>query len=43
MQILNLTKNPSENEILEMHSINQENIPEVGDVSDIEDFKALVY
>ena len=43
MQILNLTKNPSENEVLEMHSINQENIPEVGDVSDIEDFKALVY
>ncbi len=25
-----------------MHSINQENIPEVGDVSEIEDFKALV-
>ena len=42
MQILNLTKNPSENEVLEMHSINQENIPEVGDVSEIEDFKALV-
>tara|TARA_B100001013_G_scaffold204933_1_gene124297 strand:- start:416 stop:907 length:492 start_codon:yes stop_codon:yes gene_type:complete len=42
VQILNLTKNPSENEVLEMHSINQENIPEVGDVSEIEDFKALV-
>lgn len=43
MQILSLTKPPSEKEIQEMHCINQENIPEVGDVSKIEDFKALVH
>ena len=42
MQILSLTKPLSEKEVQEMHSINQENIPEVGDVSEIEDFKALV-
>ena len=42
MQILSLTQPPSEKEVQEMHCINQENTPEVGDVSNIEDFKALV-
>ena len=42
MQILSLTQPPSEKEVQEMHYINQENTPEVGDVSEIEDFKALV-
>ena len=42
MHILSLTKPPSENEIKEMHTINQENIPEVGDLSELEDFRARV-
>ena len=42
MQILSLTKPPSGKEVQEMHCINQENIPEVGNVSEIEDFKVLV-
>ena len=42
MQIFSLTQPPSEKEVQEMHCINQENTPEVGDVSEIEDFKALV-
>ena len=42
MQIQSLTKPPSGKEAQEMHCINQENIPEVGDVSQIEDFNALV-
>ena len=42
MHILSLTKSPSENEVKEMHLINQENIPELGDVPELEDFKLLV-
>jgi len=42
VQILSLTQPPSEKEVQEMHYINQENTPEVGDVSEIEDFNALV-
>jgi len=42
VQILSLTKPPSGKEVQEMHCINQENIPEVGNVSEIEDFKVLV-
>ena len=42
MHILSLTKPPSENEIKEMHTINQENIPEVGDLSELEDFRSRV-
>ena len=42
MQIQSLTKPPSGKEAQEMHCINQENIPEVGDVPQIEDFNALV-
>ena len=42
MQIQSLTKPPSGKESQEMHCINQENIPEVGDVPQIEDFNALV-
>jgi len=40
--ILSLTKPPSENEVEEMHLINQENIPELGDVPELEDFKLRV-
>ena len=42
MYILSLTKPPSENEVEEMHLINQENIPELGDVPELEDFKLRV-
>ena len=42
MHILSLGKPPSENEVVEMQTINQENIPEVGDLSVLEDFKARV-
>ena len=42
VHIFSLTKPPSENEIKEMHIINQENIPEVGDLSELEDFRARV-
>ena len=42
MHILSLTKPPSENEVEEMHLINQENIPELGDVPELEDFKLRV-
>ena len=42
MHILSLGKPPSENEVEEMHTINQENIPEVGDLSELEDFRARV-
>ena len=42
MQILRLAQPPSEKEVQEMHCINQENTPEVGEVSKIEDFKTLV-
>ena len=42
MHILSLGKPPSENEVVEMHTINQENIPEVGDLSELEDFRARV-
>ncbi|GIT33502.1 MAG: hypothetical protein Ct9H300mP3_10330 [Gammaproteobacteria bacterium] len=42
MHILSLAKPPSENEVVEMQTINQENIPEVGDLSELEDFRARV-
>ena len=42
MHILGLAKPPSENEVEEMHLINQENIPELGDVPELEDFKLRV-
>lgn len=42
MHILSLTKPPSENEVEEMHLINQENIPELGDLPELEDFKLRV-
>ena len=42
MHILSLGKPPSENEVVEMHTINQENIPEVGALSELEDFRARV-
>ena len=42
MHIHSLAKPPSEKEIAEMQTINQENIPEVGDLSELEDFRARV-
>ena len=42
MHILSLGKPPSKNEVVEMQVINQENIPEVGDLSELEDFRARV-
>ena len=42
MHILSLINPLSENEIAEMHIINEENIPEVGSLAEIEDFKARV-
>ena len=42
MEILSLTQPVSEKEVIEMHVINQENIPEVGGLADINDFNARV-
>ena len=42
MHILTLAKLPSENEVKEMHDINQENVPELGGLSELEDFWARV-
>ncbi len=42
MHILTLAKLPSENEVKEMHVINQENVPELGGLSELEDFWARV-
>ncbi|GIT60937.1 MAG: hypothetical protein Ct9H300mP20_07640 [Gammaproteobacteria bacterium] len=42
MHILSLSKPPAENEVVEMQTINQENIPEVGDLSVLEEFRARV-
>ena len=42
MEILSLTQPVSEKEVREMHVINQENIPEVGGLADINDFNARV-
>jgi len=42
VHILSLAKPPSEKEVAEMQTINQENIPEVGDLSELEDFRARV-
>ena len=42
MEILTLTLPASEKEVREMHVINQENIPEVGGLADINDFNARV-
>jgi len=39
--ILSLTKPLSEKEIKEMHSINQENSPDVGDIPNIDQFQEL--
>ena len=41
MLILSLTKPLSEKEIKEMHSINQENSPDVGDIPNIDQFQEL--
>ncbi len=42
MEILTLTQPASEKEVREMHIINQENIPEVGGLADINDFNDRV-
>ena len=42
MHILTLSKPPSEKEVKEMHVINQENVPELGGLSELEDFWARV-
>ena len=42
MHILTLAKPPSEKEVEEMHVINQENVPELGGLSELEDFWARV-
>ena len=42
MDILTLAKPPSEKEVKEMHIINQENVPELGGLSELEDFWARV-
>ena len=42
MHILTLAKPPSEKEVKEMHVINQENVPELGGLSELEDFWARV-
>jgi len=42
VHILSLAKPPGEKEVVEMQTINQENIPEVGDLSELEDFRARV-
>ena len=42
MDLISLKKPLKEDQVNGMHSLNQENIPEVGDVSDLVDFQLLI-
>lgn len=42
MDLISLKKPLKEDQVNDMHSINQENVPEVGDVSDLVDFQLLL-
>ena len=42
MDLISLKKPLKEDQVNDMHSINQENVPEVGDISDLVDFQLLL-
>jgi len=42
LDLISLKKPLKEDQVNDMHSINQENVPEVGDVSDLVDFQLLL-